>query len=120
MLAFAIGSSLYHGVFCLSGFAVGPGPMRQGVLEHRAGYPTASKTASASDRRHTPERYSANSASVFTATNGVERITGQERKAIAKEDVGFTALAMPGPGSPGSTAVVVGLSSTLQQAPRDQ
>jgi multiple antibiotic resistance protein len=44
-------------------------------------------------------------------------ITGQERReAIAKADVSFTPLAMPGLSGPGSIAVVVGLSSTLQQS----
>jgi multiple antibiotic resistance protein len=44
-------------------------------------------------------------------------ITGQERnEAIAKADVSFTPLAMPGLSGPGSIAVVVGLSSTLQQS----
>jgi multiple antibiotic resistance protein len=44
-------------------------------------------------------------------------ITSQERReAIAKADVSFTPLAMPGLSGPGSIAVVVGLSSTLQQS----
>lgn len=44
-------------------------------------------------------------------------ITRQERsEAIAKEDVSFTPLAMPSLSGPGSIAVVVGLSSTLQQS----
>ena len=43
-------------------------------------------------------------------------ITGQERsEAIRKQDVSFTPLAMPGLSGPGSIAVVVGLSSTLQE-----
>ena len=43
-------------------------------------------------------------------------ISGQERnEAIQKEDVSFTPLAMPGLSGPGSIAVVVGLSSTLQE-----
>ena len=43
-------------------------------------------------------------------------LTGQERnEAIAKADVSFTPLAMPGLSGPGSIAVVVGLSSTLQE-----
>lgn len=42
-------------------------------------------------------------------------ITGQERReAIAKADVSFTPLAMPSLSGPGSIAVVIGLSSTLQ------
>ena len=43
-------------------------------------------------------------------------ISGQERsEAIQKEDVSFTPLAMPGLSGPGSIAVVIGLSSTLQE-----
>ncbi|HEY8521058.1 MAG TPA: MarC family NAAT transporter [Gammaproteobacteria bacterium] len=43
-------------------------------------------------------------------------ISGQERKeAVEKEDVSFTPLAMPSLSGPGSIAVVVGLSTTLQQ-----
>jgi multiple antibiotic resistance protein len=43
-------------------------------------------------------------------------LTSQERsEAIAKADVSFTPLAMPGLSGPGSIAVVVGISSTLQQ-----
>ncbi len=43
-------------------------------------------------------------------------ISGPERnEAIQKEDVSFTPLAMPGLSGPGSIAVVVGLSSTLQE-----
>ncbi|HEX6998389.1 MAG TPA: MarC family NAAT transporter [Gammaproteobacteria bacterium] len=44
-------------------------------------------------------------------------ITGQERKeAVEKEDVSFTPLAMPSLSGPGSIAVVVGLSTTVQQS----
>jgi multiple antibiotic resistance protein len=44
-------------------------------------------------------------------------ITGQEhREAVAKEDVSFTPLAMPTLSGPGSIAVVIGLSSTLQES----
>ena len=43
-------------------------------------------------------------------------ITSQERReAIAKDDVSFTPLAMPSLSGPGSIAVVIGLSSTLQE-----
>lgn len=38
----------------------------------------------------------------------------EQREAIAKEDVSFTPLAMPSLSGPGSIAVVIGLSSTLQ------
>lgn len=42
-------------------------------------------------------------------------MTSQERReAIAKADVSFTPLAMPSLSGPGSIAVVIGLSSTLQ------
>ena len=44
-------------------------------------------------------------------------ITGQERReAIEKEDVSFAPLAMPSLSGPGSIAVVIGLSSTLQES----
>jgi multiple antibiotic resistance protein len=47
---------------------------------------------------------------------GPPAITGGERsEAIKKQDVSFTPLAMPGLSGPGSIAVVVGLSSTLQE-----
>jgi multiple antibiotic resistance protein len=43
-------------------------------------------------------------------------ISGPERtEAIHKPDVSFTPLAMPGLSGPGSIAVVIGLSSTLQE-----
>ena len=42
-------------------------------------------------------------------------ITGpQQREAVAKADISFTPLAMPSLSGPGSIAVVVGLSSTIQ------
>jgi len=48
---------------------------------------------------------------------GPPTITGQERsEAIQKADVSFTPLAMPGLSGPGSIAVVIGLSSTLQES----
>jgi multiple antibiotic resistance protein len=47
---------------------------------------------------------------------GQPAITGPEHsEAIKKPDVSFTPLAMPSLSGPGSIAVVVGLSSTLQQ-----
>ena len=46
-------------------------------------------------------------------------ISGPERReAIQKQDVSFTPLAMPGLSGPGSIAVVIGVSSTLQQGER--
>lgn len=43
-------------------------------------------------------------------------ISGQERaEAMHKADVSFTPLAMPGLSGPGSIAVVIGVSSTIQQ-----
>jgi multiple antibiotic resistance protein len=48
-----------------------------------------------------------------------QRISGAEEvEAIHKQDVSFTPLAMPGLSGPGSIAVVIGVSSTIQQGPR--
>ncbi len=45
-------------------------------------------------------------------------LSGQERaEAIQKHDVSFTPLAMPSLSGPGSIAVVIGVSSTVQQHP---
>ncbi|HEU4654962.1 MAG TPA: MarC family NAAT transporter [Steroidobacteraceae bacterium] len=45
-------------------------------------------------------------------------LSGQERaEAIQKRDVSFTPLAMPSLSGPGSIAVVIGVSSTVQQHP---
>jgi multiple antibiotic resistance protein len=45
-----------------------------------------------------------------------QTISGPERvEALHKQDVSFTPLAMPGLSGPGSIAVVIGVSSTIQQ-----
>jgi len=44
-------------------------------------------------------------------------MSGQERdEAVAKEDISFTPLAMPGLSGPGSIAVIIGIASTVQQS----